>query len=254
MWVPSELNPPCQNSTAPAHLRSKSAALRIGIVDGNPSTRDAVRWLLETSPGIESVAVFPTFGLAMASLMGPAIPLLVSESSIGGSSVLEWLPRFKAASPGTAILIHTEAGDPRTVTGSLARGASGYLLKSDPPGFLLEAVRAVLGGGIPISPYLIRSLLDRASPRTEPEEPPGRRPLSPREKQLVDGLSRGLRYRELATELGISVETVRTHLKRIYAKMKVGCRGEALAKYVRSEEPRSKARPDTIPRPPSGRL
>ena len=213
----------------------KSVSIRVGIVDGNPAAREAIRWLLETSTGIESATQFPTFASAMAQLKGAPIRLLVLESSIGDESVLEWLPRFQLASPETAILIHTAVSDSRMVTESLAGGASGYLLKSDPPWFLLEAVRAVLGGGIPISPYLTRLVLDGVSPRTDPVVLPMANPLSPRERQMIDGLSRGLRYRDLASELGISIETVRTHLRRTYAKLKVGCRSEAIAKYVRSQ-------------------
>lgn len=213
----------------------KTASVRVGILDGNPSAREAIRWLMETSPGVESAILFPTCASAMASMKRAPVRLLVAESTIDGESILDWLPEFKQVSPETAILIHTTASDPRTVTESLAGGVSGYLLKSDPPGFLLEAVRAVLGGGIPISPYLTRFVLDGVSPRIESAALPMANQLSPRERQMIDGLSRGLRYRDLALELGISVETVRTHLRRTYAKLKVGCRSEAIAKYVRSE-------------------
>ena len=88
---------------------------------------------------------------------------------------------------------------------------------------------------MPISPYLTRFVLDEAGPRAGQMFRDENIALSPRERQMLEGLARGLRYSDLAAELGISIETVRTHLRRTYAKLKVGCRSEAIAKYIRGQ-------------------
>lgn len=217
------------------HSPLRSSSIRVGFIDGNATTRDAVRWLLQTSPGIEFVDAFSSPTTALPAVKGSLIQVLVSESSFEDETVTDWLPRLKGASPAMAVLIYSGSGDVRRVTESLADGASGFLLKSDPPWFLIEAIRAIWSGGMPISPYLTRFVLDEVGPRAGQMFRDENIILSPRERQMIEGLARGLRYCDLAAELGISIETVRTHLRRTYAKLKVGCRSEAIAKYIRGQ-------------------
>lgn len=217
------------------HSPPKASSIRVGFVDGDATTRDAVRWLLQTSPGIEFVDAFASPKAALPAVKASLVQVLVSEFSFGGEIITDWLPRLKGALPAMAVLVYSGSGDARRVTKSLSDGASGFLLKSDPPWFLLEAIRAAYSGGMPISPYLTRFVLDEAGPRAGQMFRDENIALSPRERQMLEGLARGLRYSDLAAELGISIETVRTHLRRTYAKLKVGCRSEAIAKYIRGQ-------------------
>ena len=112
-----------------------------------------------------------------------------------------------------------------------AAGASGYLLKRTSSAELLEAIRDVLKGGSPMTAHIARKVVQsfqKAGASTQPAEN-----LSPREQEVLDCLSHGLIYKEIAEKLGISYETVHTYIRRIYEKLQVRTRTEAVAKFLR---------------------
>jgi DNA-binding NarL/FixJ family response regulator len=113
---------------------------------------------------------------------------------------------------------------------ALAAGASGYLLKRDAPTKLLECLDDLLSGGSPMSSAIARKVVQhfQKSPPAKDED----HNLTPREKQILELLVRGGLYKEIAWDLGIGVETVRTHLHNIYAKLHVRTRTEAVVKYL----------------------
>jgi DNA-binding NarL/FixJ family response regulator len=119
--------------------------------------------------------------------------------------------------------------DSERIFRALKAGASGYLLKSSPPQQLLEAVRDVHGGGAPMSSHIARQVVRHFhSPGAVPEQ---KSPLSPRERQVLELLSTGYIYKEIADKLDIGVETVRTHVKSICQKMHARNRLEAVARH-----------------------
>ncbi|HRZ54733.1 MAG TPA: response regulator transcription factor, partial [Candidatus Paceibacterota bacterium] len=128
--------------------------------------------------------------------------------------------------PKLAIMMLTVFEDHDRIFQSLAAGASGYLLKQTPPDKLLEAIVELHRGGSPMSMQIARRVVETfQQPASGAEAATG---LSPREKEIVAGLARGYLYKEIAAHLGISVETVRTHLHHIYEKLHVRSRTEAV--------------------------
>jgi len=113
----------------------------------------------------------------------------------------------------------------------LSAGASGYLLKRAPRAELLEAIREVKQGGSPMTTHIARKVVlsfQKPAATNEPTEN-----LSTREQEVLDCLSQGLIYKEIAEKLGISYETVHTYIRRIYEKLQVRTRTEAVAKFLR---------------------
>jgi DNA-binding NarL/FixJ family response regulator len=121
--------------------------------------------------------------------------------------------------------------DSELIFKALAAGASGYLLKRSPPPQLLEAIADVVVGGSPMSSAIARKVVQSfQTPRRQTEEHAA---LSPREREVVEALARGDAYKQIADRLGISIPTVRTYIRRIYDKLHVHTRTEAVAKYLR---------------------
>jgi DNA-binding NarL/FixJ family response regulator len=110
---------------------------------------------------------------------------------------------------------------------SLKAGATGYLLKKTEPSKILEAIKEVVAGGSPMSSQIARKVIATFQPKAGIDEV---EILTPKEKEILKALSKGLRYKEIAFEMHISIETVRSHVRRIYEKLQVQSRTEALNK------------------------
>jgi DNA-binding NarL/FixJ family response regulator len=124
--------------------------------------------------------------------------------------------------------------DTDQIFNALSAGASGYLLKRSKPAKLLEAIREVHEGGSAMSSSIARKVVASFQKHAAPGgKTPHHPPLSPREEAVVNLLSKGLTYKQIADELGISIDTIRTYLRRIYEKLHVQSRTEAVAKYLR---------------------
>jgi DNA-binding NarL/FixJ family response regulator len=124
--------------------------------------------------------------------------------------------------------------DTENIFNALAAGAAGYLLKRAPRSELLEAIREVRRGGSPMTTHIARKVVQsfqKTSPA--PQSEGGGDTLSAREQEVLDLLSQGFLYKEIAAKLGISYETVHTYIRRIYEKLQVRTRTEAVAKFLR---------------------
>jgi DNA-binding NarL/FixJ family response regulator len=137
---------------------------------------------------------------------------------------------LKERHPELQIIMLTVFEDDELVFDSLAAGASGYLLKRTPPAEILAAIDEVHRGGSPMSSYIARKVVQSfRKPRRAPGES---LPLSEREREILQQLAKGYRYKEIADTLSISLDTVRTHLRRIYEKLHVHSRTEAVVKFL----------------------
>jgi DNA-binding NarL/FixJ family response regulator len=151
------------------------------------------------------------------------------DIKLPGISGIECAARLKLMLPAVQIIMVTVYEDSERIFRALKAGASGYLLKSSPPEKLLEAVRDVHAGGSPMSSHIARKVVRHFHGMgTVPE---GKPLLSPREGQVLDLLSTGYIYKEIADKLGIGIETVRTYVKSICQKMHARNRIEAVAMH-----------------------
>jgi DNA-binding NarL/FixJ family response regulator len=174
------------------------------------------------------------YGTAMAALEGlqadrPDVVLLdINMAEMDG---IECVQRLKAIMPEVQVVMLTVYEDTDKIFRALTAGANGYLLKRLSPTKLLQAIREVHGGGSPMSSSIARKVVASFQ---KTNDAGGKQPhLSPREEAVLDCLAKGLTYKQIADQLGISIDTIRTHLRRVYEKLHVQSRTEAVAKYLR---------------------
>jgi DNA-binding NarL/FixJ family response regulator len=145
---------------------------------------------------------------------------------------IECTRRLSAALPSVNILMLTVFEDSDKIFQALAAGAGGYLLKRSQPAKLLDAIREVHEGGSPMSAPIARKVV--RSFQQAGEVGSKSEGLSPREEQVLNCLAKGFVYKQISDELGISIDTIRTYIRRIYDKLHVHSRTEAVAKYLGS--------------------
>jgi len=207
----------------------------VSIVEDNEQLRDTLARLLNRAEGFKCLGDYGTAELALEAI--PAAPpnVVLMDINLPGLNGVECVRRLKQIIPTTQIVMLTAYEDTENIFNSLAAGASGYLLKRSKSSEILDAIREVQNGGSPMTAHIARKVVQSfqanataaATPVESPEE------LSPREKEVLDLLSQGFMYKEIADKLGISFETVRTYIRRIYEKLHVRTRTEAVAKALR---------------------
>ena len=155
--------------------------------------------------------------------------MILSDINLPGLNGIECVRRLKPRLPQTQFVMLTVYEDTDKIFDALASGASGYLLKQTTREELLAAVRDVMAGGSPMTSNIARKVVQsfQRQPAAEPDTA-----LSPRENEILDLLARGYLYKEIATKLGIAEPTVNSFIRRIYEKLHVHSRTQAVAKYL----------------------
>jgi DNA-binding NarL/FixJ family response regulator len=153
------------------------------------------------------------------------------DINLPGANGVECVRQLKPQLPNTQIVMLTVYEETEMIFKALAAGATGYLLKQTPPADLLTAIRDVHRGGSPMTSHIARKIV--ASFQQQPAAlSRGLENLTPREQEVLDHLAKGFLYKEIADALGISYDTVHAHIRRIYEKLQVRSRTEAVAKHL----------------------
>ncbi|GAA4506342.1 response regulator transcription factor [Hymenobacter ginsengisoli] len=203
---------------------------RISVVEDLPDIREGLRFLLNQTTEFTCLAAYASAEEALADLRPGCLPeLVIMDISLPGLSGIECIRQAKRRFPAVEFVVFTVFEDSEQVFAALAAGASGYLLKRTPPHKLVDALVELRDGGSPMSASIARKLVATFQPAPAPAETPGE--LSPREHDVLAALAKGLLYKEIGAKLGISVHTVRQHIHRIYQKLHVQNRTEALNKF-----------------------
>lgn len=202
--------------------------IRILIYEDNAPLRDSLRILLS---GLDQFDLVGAFGdcLNIENEIRQLDPdVILMDIDMPGRSGIEGAYLAKQVNPATEVLMLTVFDDNDKVFHALCAGASGYLLKKTSPSKILEAIEDIYNGGAPMTPSVARKVLD-LFPR-QPAVNAELDKLTPREQGVLRSLSGGNSYKMVADDLSISIETVRTHIKRIYEKLHVHSVAEAIAK------------------------
>lgn len=210
--------------------------IRVAIVEDDPEIRNGLTWLFRSSPAFDCVAVCGSGEQALEQLPRLAPNVILLDIHLPGLSGIDCLPSLKTQCPDAQITMLTVFEDEDLIYRSLTAGATGYLLKKTPPPAILEAVKDLHAGGSPMSSQIARKLVQALVGKTGVAERPSPEPTPPlctRERQILDLLAQGYRYKEIADQLGISIHTVRTFIRRMYEKLQVHSRTEALNKVRR---------------------
>jgi len=207
--------------------------ISISIVDDEKGLRESIATFVNGSPGFRCVSAYGSAEAALKGLQADRPNVVLMDINMAGMTGIECVERLKELAPEMQIVMLTVYEDTDKIFQALSAGASGYLLKRLSPGKLLQAIREVHAGGSPMSSSIARKVVASFQKANRAAAVEKQTHLSPREEMVLDRLAKGLTYKQIADQLGISIDTIRTYLRRIYEKLHVQSRTEAVAKYVR---------------------
>ena len=203
--------------------------IRIAVVEDDKTVRAVLEILLNGSPGFACVAAYANGEDAVAGLPRVNPDVVLMDINLPGINGIECIIRLKELGLPMLFIMLTVFEDSDAIFRSLSAGASGYLLKGTPPAKLLEAIQDVYQGGSPMSREIARKVIQSFQ---HTDDPVSENSLTKREEEILSYLVKGLLYKEIASNLFIGVETVRTHIRHIYEKLQVRTRSEAIVKYL----------------------
>jgi DNA-binding NarL/FixJ family response regulator len=205
--------------------------LRVAIVEDQREIREGLAALVGGTPGFECTGAFRSVEDALRELPSRPAQVLLLDVGLPGMSGIEGIPLLKARCPGLAILMLTVYNDDDRIIQAVCAGACGYLLKKTPPAKLLECLREVAEGGAPMSPEVARRIVHLFREYRPPEK--AEQELTPHETRLLKLLVDGHNYKTAAAEIGVTVHGISFHMRRIYEKLEVHSKSEAVAKALR---------------------
>lgn len=213
--------------------------IAVSMIEDDSGIRTIVRDWITKAPGFQWVSEYTNVESAVAKLPGAPCDVVLVDINLSGQSGVECVRQLKALMPRTQFLMLTVFEDGNHIFDAITAGASGYLLKRTPRDELLVAIQQVHEGGSPMTSHIARKVVlwfqKQVPARTVESDA-----LSSREREILRLLARGYAYKEMADNLGISIGTINTHVRRIYHKLHVSSRGEAVALFTQfPDEPRA---------------
>lgn len=205
---------------------------RISIIEDDAGVRAGLERLFNETRDFKCVSSYANGESALAQLPADKPDVILMDINLPGLSGIECVRRLKGQYPSLLVVMLTVYEESERVFQALQAGATGYLLKRTPPKQLIEAVKEVLEGGAPITSQIARKIVE-AFHAPSPSHAAGEIvELSQREREVLDQLAKGFLIKEIADQLGIGFGTVRTYVRRIYEKLHVQSRSQAIAKYL----------------------
>jgi len=206
-------------------------AITVSIVEDNDQLRGTLARVISRAEGFRCLSQYPDAEAAVEALPRDRPDVVLMDINLPGMNGVECVRRLKQLAPDSLVIMLTVYEDTENIFNALAAGASGYLLKRTPRAEVLDAIREVHRGGSPMTTHIARKVVQSfQQPGASSQPTEG---LSPREQEVLDCLSKGFLYKEIADKLGIAYETVHTYIRRIYEKLQVRTRTEAVAKFLR---------------------
>jgi len=207
-------------------------SIRVAIVENERSVREELAALINESRGFQCAGEYASGEQALREIPKQPPDVVLMDINLGQMSGVACTYLLKQLLPDLQVVMLTVYDDQKKIFEALEMGASGYLLKRTPASEILKAIEDVHHGGAPMSSYIARQVVQSFSRRT-PSQVAGL-DLSPREKEVLALVAKGYINKEIAATLGLTEDTVRGYLKRIYEKLHVRSRTEAAMKYFGS--------------------
>jgi DNA-binding NarL/FixJ family response regulator len=216
--------------------KKMASAIPVAIVDDDERVRTSLAQAVDRFPGCTCTAQFSSGEEAVGHFQTQVPPKVVlMDINMPGMGGIECVRQIKNSHPDTEIIMLTAYQDTESVFKSLAAGASGYLLKRADREDLYAAILQVTTGGSPMTSHIARKVVQAfrvpAANESEKEK------LSPREVEVLELLAQGYLYKEISESLALSYETVHNYIRRIYEKLRVRSRSQAVAKYYAQKQP-----------------
>jgi DNA-binding NarL/FixJ family response regulator len=205
--------------------------ISVAIVDDEKELCASIATFVNGSSGFRCVTTYHSAEAALQHLPAEKPDVVLMDINMTGMNGVECVRRLKGLVPEMKIMMLTVYEDSDQIFRALSAGASGYMLKRSTPARLLEAIKELHEGGSPMSSSIARKVV--ASFQKSGQIREEKASLSPREQTVLESMAKGLTYKQPADHLEISIDTVRTHVRRIYEKLHVKSNTEAVAKYLR---------------------
>ncbi len=201
----------------------------VAIIEDIKEIREGLQMLIDSSDGFSCIKTYSTGEEAIAELPALSPDVVLMDINLPGINGIEAVRTLKITCPQSLFIMSTVYEDDENIFESLKAGASGYLLKKTAPSKILDSITEVYHGGSPMSSQIARRVIASFQQKDSIDND---ELLTPREKEILRQLAKGLRYKEIAAELSISMETVRSHTRHIYEKLQVQSRTEAINKVM----------------------
>jgi len=207
--------------------------MRVCVFDDNKKVRDALGMIIKGTEGFEWCGGFSDCSNLLKDFNKAAPDVVLMDIQMPGISGIEAVKELRSQFPTAKILMLTNFEEEDKVFSSICFGASGYLLKNTSPAKIMEAIKEVYEGGAPMTPVIAQKVLQMFRNHPPPHSTPEKDyHLSPREKEVLECLVKGMSLKMIGETLFISYDTVRSHIKNIYEKLHVVSMTEAVAKAL----------------------
>jgi DNA-binding NarL/FixJ family response regulator len=207
----------------------KQELIKVAIVEDNAGLRRTVEMLLRRHPEVQLVGAFPDGEQAVRELPALQPRIVLMDINLPGMDGVECVERLSRVMPEVQVIMLTVYDDTDAIFNSLAAGACGYLLKPVRATQLIGAIKEAVAGGSPMTSNIARRVVQAFKKPAAAGDDKAR--LAPREQEIIELLAKGLMQKEIAEKLGVSYWTVQTHIARIYEKLHVHSRAQAVAKF-----------------------
>ena len=201
--------------------------MRLCIIEDNVDLLANLRLLLGGEQGITVVGAYGSAEEAMIEAPWDKCDTLLVDIDLPGLSGVDLIREIHPAYPMLQIMVHTISDGRETVFAAIKAGAMGYLLKGCSPRDLIDSLRNLEQGGAPMSPKIARRVILEMQNHKDLPDQAG---LTPREVDVLQGVSQGRTYKEIAMGMGLSAHTVHSYIKQIYEKLQAANRAEAIHK------------------------
>ncbi len=206
-------------------------ALTVAIIEDQLRIREGLRTLIHGTEGYRCNGSFGSMEEALQQIGRDVPDIVLVDIGLPRMSGIEGIRLLKERYPNLPLVVLTVYEDDKRIFAAMCAGASGYLLKKTPPSRLLESLREAVDGGAPMSPEVARKVIALFREIRPPEGADYH--LTPHEIRVLKLLVDGHNYKTAALELGVSVNTIRFHMRSIYDKLQVHSKSEAVAKALR---------------------
>lgn len=215
-------------------------AVHIALVEDNGDFAHALSRYFQLTDRVRLVATFPSAEKVLLSLRDLSVAVLLVDINLPGIQGTELVAKIKESRPEILCLILTMYEETALIFEALKAGACGYILKRTPPGEIVSAIEQVAQGGSPMSPQIARQVVSffhtppphSTASALSPLPPTRADQLSENENKVLELLVKGLLYKEISDSLGITIDMVRNRIRKIYEKLHVHSRTDAVVKYL----------------------
>lgn len=220
----------CQNGRVETSL-AQDMPITVSVVEDDEGIRSSLAALIRRAPALRMVGDYADAETALKEIPRQPPEVVLMDINLPGMNGVECVRQLKARLPEVQFLMLTVYEDSDSLFNSFRAGASGYLLKRTAAARLLDAIKDVHAGGSPMTPQLARRVVQFFSHPAAGDSPVSK--LTPGEREFLDQLAKGYAYKEIASRMDISIDTVRSYVRTVYEKLHVHTRTEAVVKYLR---------------------